>query len=312
VKILFVCSGNKGEAATLIQNQAQALISKGHTVDYFLIKGKGIKGYLKNIHNLKTFQKTNRFDIVHAHYSFSAVVATLSGSKPLVVSLMGSDIFANRFHFLLVQFFCLISSWRFLIVKSEGMALKVKYCSPEVIPNGVDLLKLIPDDKQGSQARLGWHGNCKHILFPANPERHEKNFNLTLQAIQQIKDPTISVHVFQGTPHSEVVHHYNASDVVVLTSLWEGSPNVIKEAMATNRPIVSTRVGDVEWLFGNEPGHFLADFTRDSVAKQIIAALRFAEEHETTNGRQRLTHLGLDSSSISERLISIYVRASNN
>ena len=32
----------------------------------------------------------------------------------------------------------------------------------------------------------------------------------------------------------------NSADVVMLVSLWEGSPNVIKKVMACNRPIVST------------------------------------------------------------------------
>jgi len=48
----------------------------------------------------------------------------------------------------------------------------------------------------------------------------------------------------------DVIAYINAADVLVLVSLKEGSPNVIKEAMACNCPIVSTDVGDVRWVFG--------------------------------------------------------------
>jgi glycosyltransferase involved in cell wall biosynthesis len=37
----------------------------------------------------------------------------------------------------------------------------------------------------------------------------------------------------------------NACDVLLFTSMYEGSPNVIKEALACNLPIVSVDVGDV-------------------------------------------------------------------
>jgi glycosyltransferase involved in cell wall biosynthesis len=37
----------------------------------------------------------------------------------------------------------------------------------------------------------------------------------------------------------------NASDCLLLTSVWEGSPTVVQEALACDLPIVSVEVGDV-------------------------------------------------------------------
>ncbi len=80
----------------------------------------------------------------------------------------------------------------------------------------------------------------------------------------------------------------NASDVILLSSLWEGSSNVIKEDMACNKPIVSTNVGDVKWLFGNEPGHFIAGFDAEEYANQLSLALNFAQTHGETQGITRI------------------------
>ncbi len=49
-----------------------------------------------------------------------------------------------------------------------------------------------------------------------------------------------------------------ASDVLLLTSYWEGSPNVIKESMACNLPIISVDVGDVKEVISGTFNCFLS------------------------------------------------------
>jgi len=92
LKVLFVSSGNSENGISpIVKKQGESLINSGVDVGYFSIIGKGLKGYLKNVIPLKKHIRQHPYDLIHAHYSFSAFTATLAGCKPLVVSLMGSD-----------------------------------------------------------------------------------------------------------------------------------------------------------------------------------------------------------------------------
>lgn len=99
--------------------------------------------------------------------------------------------------------------------------------------------------------------------------------------------------------------HHNAADVVLLTSLWEGSPNAIKEAMACNCPVVSTDVGDVREVIGNTEGCYISSFEPRDVAKKIQMALDFSKR---TNGKQSIIELGLDSKTVANKIINIYTK----
>ncbi|NMB36519.1 MAG: glycosyltransferase family 4 protein [Bacteroidales bacterium] len=309
MKILFVCSGNSDQGiGPIIINQASALTANnsGLSIDFFSIQGKGIKGYMKNIIPLRKRFKEGKYDIVHAHYSLSAIVASFAGAKPLVASLMGDDVNANPNSKLILKIFKRFFSWKAIIVKSENMKQSLNYPKALVIPNGVNLNRFIPMQREICQEKLKWNHEKKHILFTSNPQRQEKNYLLTQQAIELLQDKDVKLHCLMDVPNEETPIWYNAADVVILTSLREGSPNAIKEAMACNRPIVSTNVGDVSWLFGNTPGCYLTDFDVNNCAKKIEKAIRFSSEIGETNGRERILELGLGNNQVAERIVSIY------
>ena len=92
MKILFVCSGNKFSGPTpVVANQAESLISEGVIIDFFLVKGKGAFGYLANLNRLLSKIRNGKYDLIHAH-SLTAFLATLTFRRPLVVSLLGSEV----------------------------------------------------------------------------------------------------------------------------------------------------------------------------------------------------------------------------
>jgi glycosyltransferase involved in cell wall biosynthesis len=302
MKILFVCSANRsGNCSPIVLNQAESLKKAGITVELFEIKGKGIFGYLKNVIPLRKYARQGSFDLIHAHYWLSGMVSSLACVKPRVVSLMGSDVKHNRFWRMLIRLFCHLS-WDACIVKSEDMKKSLGISGIHVIPNGVDIKRFIPMDKKLCKEKLGWDRQKKHILFPSNPLRPEKNYSLAKQALQNLNIP-LEVQFLANVPHEDAVFYYNASDVVLMTSIWEGSPNTIKEAMACNCTIVATDVGDISELFSGSDGCFLAAFEPDDILEKLKLAI---QSRNNVKGRESVISKNLDSVSIAERIMKLY------
>jgi glycosyltransferase involved in cell wall biosynthesis len=303
MNVLFVGSGNSVFGiSTIVRSQGESLRDGKNFIDYYSIKGKGLWGYAKNILRLKKYLKNKEYDIIHAHYSLSAFTASLAGSKPLVVSLMGSDVKEKIWVKLLIKLFNSLF-WDICIVKSEDMKTSSGIKNAYVIPNGVDLQKFRPLDKNEALEKLGWDLDKKHILFPANPERPEKNFKLAKEALKLLNKRDLELHYLNNVDNNLMAYFYNASDVVLLTSLWEGSPNVIKEAMACNCPVVSTKVGDVEWLFGKTEGCYITSFKPEAIADKLKVAIFYGRR---TKGRERIIELGLDSETVAKRVLKLY------
>jgi teichuronic acid biosynthesis glycosyltransferase TuaC len=315
MRVLFVSSGTSVESInSLIFDQGESLKNFGIVIEYFSIRNKGILGYLRNIVRLRFHLKNNSYDIIHAHYGLSGLVALLAKkrSSRLIISFMGTDLMGNvassgsitvKGRFLVSINRSIADHADYVIVKSESMAAKIKVLKRSVIPNGLDLTHFQEIDKDVALKKVGWDQQFRHVLFMSDPERPEKNYLLAEKAISLLAKNDIKLHSLKHIPHEEVVYYYNASDVCLLTSYHEGSPNVIKEAMACNRPIVTTNVGDVKWLFGDIEGCYITRFQPEDVAEKIKMALEFKQK---TNGRTRILELGLDTAKIAERISGVY------
>lgn len=310
MRVLFISSGNRNETGSpIIRAQAESLIQNGQSVDLFLVKGSGLTGYFKAVFQLRNIikKKKNNYDIIHAHYSLSGFVAAIAGAKPLIVSLMGSDVHASGYSKLLILFFNRFF-WRHCIVKSEDMKANLNIQEVSVIPNGVDLNIFKPINKNEAREQIGWENGHIHLLFAAQPNRSEKNYSLLEEAIKLLTEYDIEIHFLSNIEHLLIPLYLNASDVITLPSHYEGSPNTIKEAMACNRPIVTTNVGDIKWLFGATEGCYLSTFSAQDYAEKLKAAIVFSKNTGATQGRQYIQKLGLSSPDVAKRLITLYKR----
>lgn len=316
MKVLFVSSGNRGIDPIML-SQGRSLEDQGIDILYFGIIGKGLLGYVKNIPKLYNFIKRNNPDLIHAHYGLSAFVAFFAkGNRKLVVSFMGSDLLEPiringkiNFKNLLIKKinqFLANHYYKYAIVKSHQMSEVIKTPYKKIIPNGVDLSLFKPMDKKQARKILGVNPSERVIIFVSNPSRYEKNYSLVDLAIKRTRLSNINLKVVFNINQIELVNYYSMTDVLVLSSLHEGSPNVIKEAMACNCPIVATNVGDVNWVIGGVEGCFVSSFEVDEFAGKLRNALDFAEKNGRTTGRNRIKELGLDSISIAKRVIEVY------
>ena len=301
MKVLFISSGNtKSGISPIIKNQGESLKAEGIELEYFTIKGGGIKGYFKAITTLREYLKNNTYDVVHAHYWLSAIVASLAGAKPMVVSLMGNNIKGKAWFRWVIYFFHHLS-WSKTIVKSKDMYDSFRQKGVAIIPNGIDMSRFQPIDKEIALAETGWDRTKKHILFTSNPKRVEKNFKLAKEAFDFIEDESLELHYLVDIANEKIPYYYNAASVVILTSLWEGSPNAIKETMACNIPIVSTNVGDVKDVLSKTKGCYLSSFNHQEFASDIKKALSFGKR---TTGRADIAHL--KSELVATKIIDIY------
>ena len=140
-------------------------------------------------------------------------------------------------------------------------------------------------------------------FFAANPDRHEKNFELAKKSFLKAGIPNAEFKVVNNVKHEDMPYYLCASDVLISTSKWEGSPNIIKEAMVCNCPIVSTDVGDVKWLLDGIEGCYITSNDPNDVADKIRKALDFKGK---AKGREKLISLGLDSEHIAKRIIKVF------
>jgi glycosyltransferase involved in cell wall biosynthesis len=199
-----------------------------------------------------------------------------------------------------------------IIVKSRNLlealpgSLKRKAL---VLPNGVDLSWFKPLDKFESRVKLGWPRDARVVLFNASDQgnQHVKNVPLARAAVDLLLQtvPAAVLQQMSGASPEEVRWMLNAADCLLVTSLHEGSPNIVKEAMACNLPVVSVPCGDVpERLSGTWPGR-ICPYDAHILAGAIEEVFKSGSR---SNGREQLVVQGLSTTTVAMRLTRIYSR----
>lgn len=312
MKVIFVASGNKavGKVSSFVQSQYDSLQSAGVEMILFPVVGHGAIAHLRAVKQLRALIRKEQPDVVHAHYSVCGHVATIAsmflGKKPkLVVSILGSFPTHSR-KWRLVKF-CIRNIWDKTIVKSQRTACQLGE-EVQIIPNGVNLDMFYPQDYAEARKNVGFENDKRYIIWCSHPDRTEKNFALAKAAVDLIAEEhnAVLVTVYNKTPQ-EVVQYMNAADCLLLTSIQEGSPNVIKEAMACNCPIVTTDVGDVrERLTGLDGCYILSEKDMQSpeaLANLIGKAICYGKR---TEGYNRIINDELTIQQIAKRIMACY------
>lgn len=269
MKVLIVCSGNRKGISPFIREQSLSLEKLGVEIDFFLVSQGGFKGYGKNIRKLKQKINSSKPDLLHAHYGLCGFLCSFQRKVPFILSLHGSDInisWVRAFSKIAMRF----SAANIFV--SEKLFLKSGARKGVVIPCGIDLEIFYPRDKQESRQKMGLKPEGKYILFSSGFDNKDKNFTLAEAAVKLLGNSDVELIALKNYSREEVALLMNAADLALMTSLNEGSPQFIKEALACDCPIVSTDVGDVKENIGSIEGCFVTSFEAEDIKTKIQLA----------------------------------------
>ena len=116
------------------------------------------------------------------------------------------------------------------------------------------------------------------ILFPADPNRKEKDYPLFESVINELEKRSIKseVKTLGGVEREKVWEMMHWADMALLTSFREGSPQVVKEALKCGCKVISTDVGDVSDYLPNEA--IAEKRTPENISDKIAASLELPDD----------------------------------
>ena len=298
---------------TFIKSQADSLVAAGVEVEILHPKpGSVLWRYFWTIAQVWLKTRTKKFDVVHGHYGQWCLFTRLQWFVPVVATFHGSDLLgvplsngkSSKLHGLIAS----ASRWLCghvdaVMVQSEQMKRVTGRESVYVVPTGVDFELFRPMPRAEARAALGWDQDRYYLLFGNDPAILEKGFKLGQAALEHLRAKGVSVElvIAKSLPQTKFVQYMNACNVLFLPSISEGSPCVVKEAMACNVPVVATDVGDVAEVIRRTEGCRVCALDPDELAAGIERALQHSSP---TTGRKDIAHL--ERSVVAERVIEVY------
>lgn len=292
-----------------VEEQVMSLRRRGLDVDVLVVNGveEGVGAYVRGFWRIRETLQKERYDLVHAHYVFSGDLLigqrALPGVRvpPVVLTQHGPETQIGW-----TPPLCRWTSRRVTRTIATSRRVEQALGLPDVIilPCGVDTDLFRPMPRAEARAALGLPLDARLVLFAGMPRRPEKRFDLVEAAVARLRatQPEARLIVAEAEPHERIPLFMNACDVLILASAAEGSPMVIKEAMACNLPIVTVGVGDTEEVIGDTAGCYLADPDAGSLADKLAQALAFGGR---TRGREVVMET-LSLEAIAVHLVTIY------
>jgi teichuronic acid biosynthesis glycosyltransferase TuaC len=296
---------------SFVRCQELFLRRAGIDVEVLVLKGRNRKLiYPKGIFQLRHHLKG--LSLVHAHYAYVGAVARTQWKVPVVLTYHGDDALGTMTELGTISRTSRIvaagcrSLARYcdaVIVQSSQMASRFRHGNIHILPHEVDLDTFQPTEIRQARVQLGLSESKRYLLFAADPSIPVKRFPLAsaAAALLQARDRNVELIVVSKEPQPRLALYMNACDALVFPSFQEGSPNIIKQAMACNLPIVATDVGDVREVIGHTAGCHISAPDPESFAHflEMITASPFR-----TSGREDVKHLS--GPLIADRLIHLY------
>jgi len=307
-----------------IKKEIEELKKIGLKVECLFVNGKESKLNYLNIFRIMTALKDN-YDIINVHHSLLLphtlfLRKILNLDIPVVFTLHEGELGYLGKAMNIQSYIFHSKLWRkplfqyvdLIIAKNidifEKMQVNVKCVE---IPTSADTEMFQPITKEIARKHLGIPDKEFILFFPADKYRPEKNYSFIEHLIPKIKDNIQkNVTLLNGPiPYEKMVWFYNAADIIIFPSFYECSPVVIKEAMACNRPIVASNVGDIKRVIGNILGCYVIDGWNE---EEYITHILRAAQIVSTDGRKRIFEQGYDWIQTGKKIYDTFMTVINN
>ncbi len=307
------------EYGVFVKEQIAALRQSGLHCDVTFInaRAEGKKAYLDAIRGLRA--KAAAYDVVHCHHLYSALVAMLARVRtPVVLSFQNEWLREVDIDNRAVQ--------HMLCAMGAGFAKRVIFKSPIPerfrnqakfvhLPNGVNYDAFAIADRAAARKRLGLDPAALYVLFVSSkdqfrPQKRYDRFCKTLELVRASRPHwDLRELIMVNQPREKVSDFFNAADLHLLCSDFEGSPNSVKEALCAGLPVVATNVGNVEDMLQAVPGcHVASGFEPSTLAPLVEDLLGAAPPRQAV--REGFIAKGLSQAAITEKLRALYASAS--
>ena len=315
MKVLMVIPPSKGRYAMIFaKRQITSLKQAGIDLQIFYLSSTTSLTQLVR-DRVRIQKQINVFnpDLIHAHYgSMTSFFCSMLSGVPIIISFRGSDLNGSKsIRGLLAVSLSQVSALRCSNIICVSKLLKEKLWwrkhRVSVIPDGVDASIFKPIGKDYCRTALGWGKDEQIVVFNNGSRGRVKRLDIARaavnEALKKIKDIRLVILDGEIDPDSIPII-LNASDCLLVTSDSEGSPNIVKESLSCNLPVVSVEVGDVpEWLEKVSPSGLVSRFP-DEIGDALVNILRM---NKRSNGRDIiLEHISLDI--VAKQIINIYAR----
>jgi len=291
-----------------VKEQIESLNKTDNINEVLFINGreKGKFEYIKSVYRIRKKLSTEKFDVIHCHHALSAICLILSGKSnknKVLVSFQNDPIHelgSKVFNFIKRN----TNGW---IFKNNSDLITDEFSF--YLPNGVNTKFFKPMDKQVARKHLNLNADAIYVLFvSSNKVRKQKRYDRFSETVTILKEKYNLKNIQEikliNTRRDKIPFYFNAADIHLLSSDFEGSPNSVKESMACNTPVVSTDVGNVAELLENVKGSYVSqNSTPEELAKLVDIALK-----ENNNGLEKLLQLELDINSVAVKLNNIYTK----
>jgi len=291
-----------------VKEQVEALYANTNISNrVFFIDGKKSRlNYLYSLIKINWLILFNKFDVIHVHYALSGLFLLFNPfvKKRVIITLHGSDYHAKgKLLKLLIKLIIKRSSVIICLNKSMLQNLSIYNKTLFMIPCGVNTDIFKPERKNTGNSKF-------QIVFPSSRSRVVKNypfFQKVINEVIELMNCEIEVIEIDSMTRIEICQILNAADLICMTSFTEGSPQIIKEAMACNLPIVSSNVGDVKDLLQGVNNCYVLDGYNSSECRDvIIKILKIEKEKRISDGYKRVYELGLNQDRIGKKLVKVY------